>query len=272
MANPVLNEQIIDEARSGWAAPSGRPHSPAGGGNGFPPPASDGPISPWNARVASMGGIVSKTGVLFGILLVAATIGWQLTNPSTSSTMSWVVLLSFPVGLGLLFLLRAKPELVKFIAPIYALVQGVFVGAISKSYDLRYEGIVLQAVGASLAVFAVVLVLYSTRVIKVTQRMQSIVMAATGGLMLFYVASFVLRLFGVHISFLDSPSLLGIGFSLFAAGLAAANLLVTFARIERGVTAGMGRDFEWYGAFALVVDMVWLYVELLRLFGKLARR
>ena len=178
------------------------------------------------------------------------------------------------VGIGLTFLLMAKPHLAKFVAPIYALAEGYFIGAISRTYDVRYDGIVLQAAGATMAVFAVMLVLYRTGVIKVTERFRKIVVSATIGVMVFYGISFLIRLFAGadSVSFLRSPSLLGIGFSILVAGLAAFNLALDLDFIERGAKQRLDKNFEWYAAFGLLVTIIWLYLELLRLFSKLRER
>jgi uncharacterized YccA/Bax inhibitor family protein len=160
----------------------------------------------------------------------------------------------------------------RFLAPVYAVAEGFFLGVISKAYESYQDGIVLQAVGATLAVFAVMLVLYRTKIIKVTDRFRTVVITATMGLMVFYLFSFVLNLFGSGVSFLQSASGLGIAFSVFAAGLAALNLALDFDFIERGAKQGLPKGMEWFAALALVVTLVWLYLELLRLLSKLQRR
>jgi uncharacterized YccA/Bax inhibitor family protein len=133
---------------------------------------------------------------------------------------------------------------------------------------------VVQAAGATVAVFAVMLVLYRTRIIKVTQRMRKIVVTATIGVMVFYGISMIIRLFAGadSVSYLSSPSLLGIGFSILVAGLAAFNLALDFDFIERGAKEGLDKNFEWFAAFGLLVTIIWLYLELLRLFAKLRER
>ena len=199
--------------------------------------------------------------------LTDGTIGYHYTIPM----LAWAGMI---VGLGLVVLLYFKPHLAKFIAPIYAIAEGFFVGAISRMYETYYDGIVVQAAGATIAVFAVMLVLYRTGVIKVTSRFRQVVTSATMGVMVFYGVCMVIRLFAGadSISFLSSPSLLGIGFSVLVAGLAAFNLALDFDFIERGAKQGLSKDFEWYGAFALLVTIIWLYLELLRLLSKLRER
>ena len=134
-------------------------------------------------------------------------------------------------------------------------------------YETFYDGIVVQAAGATIAVFGVMLFLYRARIIKVTERFRTIVVSATIGIMVFYGVCFLIQLFAGSdsVSFLSSPSLLGIAFSVFVAGIAAMNLALDFDFIERGSKMGLDKDFEWYGAFALLVTIVWLYLEMLRL-------
>jgi uncharacterized YccA/Bax inhibitor family protein len=229
----------------------------------------------------TVNGTISATSTLLVLLLVSAAFGWSRVDTvdfdDGTSAVSGIPMLAWAgliVGIGLTFLLMFKPHLAKFIAPIYAIAEGFFVGAISKAYETYYDGIVVQAAGATVAVFAVMLVLYRTRIIKVTERFRRIVVTATIGVMMFYGVSLLIRLFAGadSISFLRSPSLLGIGFSIFVAGLAAFNLALDFDFIERGAEQKLDKNFEWYAAFGLLVTIIWLYLELLRLFAKLRDR
>jgi uncharacterized YccA/Bax inhibitor family protein len=165
-----------------------------------------------------------------------------------------------------------KPQIARFVAPVYAVLEGLFVGAVSHAYETWQDGIVLAAVGATLGVFTVMLLLYRFRIIKVTQRLRSIIISATLGLMAFYLVSWVLSLFDVNISIINSTSGLGIAFSVLAAGLAAFNLLLDFDLIERGAKAGAPAYMNWFAALGLMVTIVWLYLEMLRLLSKLQRR
>jgi uncharacterized YccA/Bax inhibitor family protein len=275
MPSPVLNEQTLQKAPATWAPPEPPTYFP---------PISDGPISTWRPATMTVNGTISKTALLFVLLLASATAGWiQTGGPEVTieggqeiysysiPTLAWVGVI---VGFGLAILLMFKPHLAKFVAPLYAIAQGFFVGALSRMYETFYDGIVVQAAGATIAVFAVMLVLYRTRIIKVTERFRTIVTAATLGIMLFYGVCFLISLFAGSdsISFLASPSLLGIAFSVFVAGLAAFNLALDFDFIERGSKMGLDKNFEWYGAFGLLVTIVWLYLEMLRLLAKLRER
>ena len=277
MSNPVLNERKLRAASVTWAPPE--PDT------GHFPPVTDGPISSWKPQVMTVNGVISATATLFVLLLASAAVGWiktgspevvQFTDGSIGYNYSIPPLAwgGMIVGIALTFLLMFKPHLAKFIAPIYALAEGFFVGALSRMYETYYDGIVVQAAGATIAVFGVMLVLYRTRIIKVTNRFRKIVVSATIGVMVFYGVCLLIRMFAGadSVSFLSSPSLLGIGFSVLVAGLAAFNLALDFDFIERGAKQGLDKNFEWYAAFGLLVTIVWLYLEMLRLLSKLRER
>ena len=272
MPNPVFNERTMQSAPAMWAPPE--PST-------LVPPITDGPVSTWRPKVMTVNGVITATASLMVLLLAAAAYGWVTTDPLTQNAdgtynyglpmIAWVGVI---VGFGLSLLLMFRPHLAKFVAPVYTIAEGVFVGALSKMYETMWQGIVVQAAGATLGVFFVMLFLYRTRIIKVTERLRAVVTAATLGVMVFYGVCMLVRLFAGSdsISFLSSPSLLGIGFSVLVAGIAAFNLLLDFDFVERGARQGLDKDFEWYAAFGLLVTIVWLYLELLRLLSKLNRR
>jgi uncharacterized YccA/Bax inhibitor family protein len=283
MPNPILTdkrfEQAEAEARAGWAAPDPRTANLAAeaalAGQQAPPT----PSLPSTYERMTMGGVVTATAVLLTLVLVGAAFGWQQVDVVKASD-GTVLSTNFPgwlfipmlAGLGLVILAAFKPHLAKFLAPIYALTQGLVVGAISAVYEAQWDGIVLQAVGATLGVFLVTLVMYALRIVKVTNRMRNIVIAATLGLAVFYLFAFVLSLFGVEFSMFTSPSWFGIGFSVFVAGLAAFNLFLDYDIIERGIAGGAPKSFEWMASLGLIVTIIWLYLEILRLLAKLRER
>ena len=269
MSNPVLNERTLAK----WAAPEA---SQRAGIN-------DGPISDWAPPPApgetmTVRGSVSATAVLLVLLLLSAAYGWYQTGSPVVN--GQVVQYGIPslamvgvfVGLGLALLMSFKPHLARFVAPVYALAQGVFVGSVSRAFEEFYDGIVIQAAGATLAVTAVMLGLYLTGIVRVTDRFRKIVISATLGVMVFYMISWIVSLFGGNVSFLASSSLMSIGFSVIVAGLAAMNLALDFDFIERGSQSGLPKHFEWFAAFGLLVTLVWLYLELLRLLAKMRER
>ena len=217
----------------------------------------DGPVSPW-AGAMTVSGTISATALLFVLLLGAATAGWLATE-TTEDQFEFPGIALVGVAIGFACVL----------GPIYAIAQGFFVGAISKAFNAVYPGIVVQAVGATLGVFAVMLFLYRTRIIKVTDKFRRTVIFATLGVMVLYVVSFVISLFGGEVAIINDATLIGVLFSFFVAVLAAVNLALDFDFIERGSKAGLAKDYEWYAAFGLMVTLVWLYLEILRLLAKL---
>ncbi len=274
MSNPILNEKnfakVVDRSagEAGWAAPQA-------GQQTYRAPISDGPVSPYTSTETMTASGTASAGMLLTLLLCASAIfGWTSVSEAVDGAVqfpAWTIggaLAGFVVAIALTF----KPKLSRVLAPIYAIAQGVFVGAISKVFNTAYDGIVLQAVGITLGVFVVMLVLYRTGVIRVTDKMRRTVIGATLGVALFYGVSLLFSLFGANISFFNSSSLIGIGFSLLVAGLAAMNLALDFDFIERGEQSGLPKHFEWYAAFGLLVTMVWLYLEILRLLAKLRDR
>ena len=182
-----------------------------------------------------------------------------------------IAIAGFIVGLVAALAVMFKPMWARFLAPVYAIAQGLAVGAISKLFNMQYEGIVLQAVGATIGVFVVMLLLYRTGVIRVTNTFRRVIVGATVGLMVFYLASFVVSLFGPSLIPTGSGSF-SILFSVFVAGLAAFNLALDFDFIDQAERAGAPKQMEWFAAFGLLVTIVWLYLEILRLLAKLRER
>lgn len=268
MANPYLNDKALQAAgHAGWAAPD--PSTRA-------TPIDDGPISTWHGGTMTVGGTATATGVLLVLLLAAAAVGWRAGPDRTAEATGFpaLAIVGVLVGFACAIAVHFRPMWAKVLGPVYALAEGFFVGVISKAYENYQHGIVIQAAGATLAVFVVMLVLYRTQIIKVTERFRRIVIGATMGLMVFYLASFVIRLVAGagSVSFLSSPSLLGIGFSVLVAGLAAMNLALDFDFIERAAKSHQPKGLEWFAAFGLLITIVWLYLEILRLLSKLNRR
>jgi uncharacterized YccA/Bax inhibitor family protein len=285
MTNPVLSpqrwQQEAEHDQAGWAAPATGAAGMAGGfgarttqGGAEAPPAG-------GARM-TVGGTMLATAVLFVFLLTTAWIGWaQVTQTETTQIVQGVpqttVQTNFPgwiwlpmiVALVLGFVTVFKPKLARITAPLYALGYGFAIGAISHMYNLQWDGIVLQAVGATLAVFGVMLFLYATRIIKVNKKYVMIVVSAMAGIFVLYFAAFIASLFGADIAFWNDPTPLGIGISVVIVIVAAANLAINFAFIEQASNAGAPKYMEWYGAFGLMVALIWLYLEILRLLSLL---
>ncbi len=263
-SNPALNESAFErvaESEAGWAAGTQQ--------------VQDAQVVPSGIRTEAMtvNGTVWATAALLVLVVLAGAWGWNQVDVTDESVSlpGWL----FPVVLGALgvaILTIFKPDLARFTAPVYALLEGAFLGAISGLYNAAYDGIVIQAVGLTIGVFAVMLFLYGTRIVKVTEKLRMGVIAATGAVVLVYVANLILSLFGAEVPFLHDTGPIGIGISLVIVGIAAFNLLLDFDFVERGVAAGAPARTEWYAAFGLLVTIVWLYLELLRLLAKLQSR
>jgi uncharacterized YccA/Bax inhibitor family protein len=169
-----------------------------------------------------------------------------------------------------------KKEWAPYLAPAYALMEGLFLGSVSAIYNYAFAekapDIVMNAVGLTFGTAIAMYLLYSFKIIKATERFKSIIMTATAGIAIFYLIAIVLGFFGVHMAFLHEGSLMGIGFSLVVVAIAALNLILDFDMIEQASAAGAPKSMEWYGAFGLMVTIVWLYLEILRLLSKLSDR
>jgi len=216
--------------------------------------------------VMTIAGTANKTILLLIIAFFTASLVW--------SNQQAAAILLFPsiiIGLIIALVTIFKKEYSPITAPLYAAVEGVVLGTISSFFNAQYPGIVIQAVALTFAVLLCMLAAYRSGMIKVTERFKLGVVAATGGIMVVYLISMVMSLFGANIGFIHSNGLLGIGFSLFVVGIASLNLVLDFDLIEKGANMQAPRYMEWYGAFALIVTLVWLYLEILRLLSKLRR-
>ena len=220
-------------------------------------------------------GSIQKFGFLMLMVIVGAYYTWNLAEmrPNTMMTMMMVgVFGGFITAMAIIF----KPNWAGYLSPLYGLLEGFFIGAISviinNAFAEKYPGIVIQAVGLTFGVAVAMFLLYSFKIIKATQKFRSVVIASTMGIGLFYLISMVLRLFHVDLPFMYNSSALGISISLFVVAIAALNLILDFDMIERGAEMGAPKYMEWYGAFGLLVTIVWLYIEILKLLSRLGNR
>jgi uncharacterized YccA/Bax inhibitor family protein len=217
--------------------------------------------------VMTAGGVARRTFWLFALLLGAAVVGWMQTT--VGEPPGWMLPALF-LTVGLVLAAVFRPRWTVFLGPVYAIVEGGLVGAISRVYqDFYGDGIVTNALLATGVVVLVMAVLYVTRTIRVTERMRSIVVAATAGIFVFYLVTLLLMLAHVQMPLVWDAGPLGILFSLAVIVLASFNLLLDYDMIERGIKAGAPRWMESVAAFGLMVTIVWLYLEILRLLGKL---
>jgi uncharacterized YccA/Bax inhibitor family protein len=254
-SNPVLS-------RLGKAAEQQRT---AGYGYGEPYPTTPGFAAPPVARAMSIDDVVVKTVVLLGITAVSAIAAWTLV-PDSLTGAAWIgaAIVGLVLGFVIAFSRMANPALVV----TYAIVEGVFVGMVSKTFEAFYDGIVLQAVVATFGVFALMTILYTNRVIRSSPRFRKIMIGAIGGLFMVMLLNFVLSLFGVHTG-LRGGGALSIGFSLVCIVVAALSFVLDFDQIEQGVRAGLPQRYSWTCAFGILVGLIWLYLEILRLLSYL---
>lgn len=292
--NPVLNDKAFtattaatgpspaqewEDAKRSGAGPrsTGVPHRVTPAGRHEPLPAA-GPAM-------SLGGVASATLVLFAVLLVGSWWGWSQVSetavalpgpgqPDVVAELASPVVFYAALGVGFLLAIVtvAAPRAARFTAVPYALVQGAVLGMVSHLYDAELDGIVVQAVLATLGVLFAMLALYGLRVLRATPRFVKGVVAATFGVVVVYLGSFLFSLFtGNRVSFLHDATPLGIGISVVVVVIAALNLILDFDFIERGVQNRLPRHMDWYAAFGLAVTLIWLYLEMLRLLAKLRR-
>ncbi len=242
----------------------------------------------------TMSGTVWKTALLLLAVVASGTFTWGLmmefvntpadqiaTLPAWKTPMPWMLGGIFG-GLALALVIVFKPTTAPYLSPVYAVVKGLFLGAVSALYEAQFgagtaggmalNGIVAQAIGLTFGVAAAMLIAYATRIIRVTEKLRAGIVIATGGVFLFYLVAIALGFFGIQVPLLHSSGPLGIGLSLVIVAIAAFNLLLDFDLIERGSKQGAPKYMEWYGAFGLLVTLVWLYLEILRLLAKLQNR
>ena len=224
----------------------------------------------------TINGTVNKTGLMLLLVVLTGAFSWHQTfgadgavNPSIGLYVWGGALSGFVIALATIF----KKTWAPVTAPLYAIAQGFFLGAISAMYEARFNGIVMQAVLLTFGTLFALLFAYRSGLIKATENFKLGVVAATGGIALLYLVQIGLGLFGFKgMSFIHESSLIGIAFSGFVVVIAALNLVLDFDFIENGVEQGAPKYMEWYAAFGLLVTLVWLYLEILRLLSKLQSR
>ena len=212
-------------------------------------------------------GTVNKALLLLMLTVLSAS--WVWSNAATLITLVMpAAILGFIAALVTIF----KKEWSAITAPLYALLEGVFLGGISAIFEAQYPGIVMQAVMLTFGVLFCLLMAYKSGAIKVTENFKLGVVAATGAVAMIYIVTIILGLFGVRVPFVHDAGPIGIGFSLVVVVIASLNLVMDFDFIESGEAAGAPKYMEWYGAFGLMVTLIWLYLEMLRLLAKLRSR
>lgn len=249
MANPVLEKQFGEPAASDTALTTATPTAAPTGGR------------------MTIGLVIGATFFLLLLVSGGAAFGW--VNAATVWRWWWAITIALIV---LVILTVTRPRLAPFTGVFYSVTQGALIGALSKQYEDFYDGIIFLALLATIAVFLSMLFLYATGIVKVTEKVRSVIIIATVGIGLFYLLSFLLSLFGFAV-----PVIYGVGtpalvFSIIVVIIAALNLLLDFAVIEHGIAMGAPKASSWFAAFGLMITIVWLYIEILRLLAILAAR
>lgn len=235
--NPSLNDKVFDRARG-------------------------------DGTTMTIEGTVNKTMLLLTLCVVAASFTWGRYAAVGAPGVNTFALVGGIGGFIVAMVTIFKSEWSPVTAPIYAVLEGLFIGAISAIFEARFPGIVIQAVGLTFGTLLALLGAYKTGLIQATENFKLGVVAATGGIALLYIVSMVMGFFGHSIPFIHQGGTLGILFSAFVVVIAALNLVLDFDFIEGGAAQGAPKYMEWYGAFGLLVTLVWLYLEILRLLGK----
>ncbi len=229
--------------------------------------------------VMTLSGTVNKIFIMLLLVAAGALYTWRLAfatleaDPAVAprAILPWMI--GGGIGGFILALITIfKRSISPFTAPIYAVLEGLFLGGISALLEYQYRGIVLNAVALTFGILFALLIAYRSGLIKPTENFKLGVFAATGGVMMLYLVSFLLNLFGVPVGYLHNSSLLSIGISLVIVIIASLNLVLDFDFIEQGAASSVPKYMEWYAAFGLIVTLVWLYLEILRLLSKIASR
>lgn len=221
----------------------------------------------------TLDGTVNKTGILLLCCIATAAYAWRTFMQTRSVEAIYPMLLIGALG-GFIFALVTifKMSWAPVTAPVYSLLEGLVLGSLSAVLELRFPGIAMQSVGMTFGVLLVMLLAYRSHLIPVTQKFRLGIVAATGAIVLFYIAEWILSFFGIHFTSINSATPIGIGFSIVVVIVASLNLVLDFDFIERGVQSRAPKYMEWYGAFGLMVTLVWLYLEILRLLSKARSR
>lgn len=223
--------------------------------------------------IMTLEGTVTKSIYLIGMVMAAGVMGWKLMlNPSLQQYGMQVLIggaiLAFIVAMVTIF----KKEMSPTTAPAYAILEGLSLGVLSYIYEQQYAGIIIQSLILTIAVFVALLFCYKSGIIKPTENFKLGVVAATGGIMILYIVSLLGSFVGWELPYLHESGPVGIGISLFIVVIAALNLVLDFDFIERGSEKSLPKYMEWYGAFGLLITLVWLYIEIVRLLAKLQDR
>jgi uncharacterized YccA/Bax inhibitor family protein len=221
-------------------------------------------------------GSINKFGFLMLLVIAGAIFTWRGFTLGSASTAMGFMMIGMFGGLITGLIISFKPTTARYLSPAYAILEGFLLGGLSvivnASVGKKYPGIVPQAIGLTFAVALVMFLLYNFRIIKPTEKFKAVIASSIMGIMLFYLVMFVLSLFHVNVSFMSwtDASPLGIGINLFVIAIAALSLIISFEQIETGEAMGAPKYMEWYGAFGLLVTLIWLYIQILQLLSRFA--
>lgn len=214
----------------------------------------------------TVSGTINKSFLMLILLIASAAVTWSMTNPIVFAIGGAIV------GFILVLIATFRPQSSGYLAPGYAIFEGLFIGGISAIFEVKYPGIVIQAVSCTFVTFMVCFGLYKYEIVKVTEKFKSVVLAATLAIATYYLFSWLLSMFTSFQPVHYGNSMMSIGISAFVIVIAALNLFLDFDQIEKGVQQKMPKYMEWYGAMGLMITLVWLYIEFLRLLSKLNRK
>ena len=227
----------------------------------------EGAVTAAAPRTMTYGGTIAKAMFLLALTIGFATVGWRAAAEVQTTSGLWFFL-GYIALIALSLAAAANPRLAMWAGILYAVLMGLWMGSISRIYEAYYDGIVGEALLASVCVFAACLLLYAVRAIRVTGKFVRFVLISLFGIGFMYLVGWLLSLFGIRLNFLYDGSSVGIAISLFVVLIAAFSLILDFAVVESGVKGGAPKAFEWYSAYGLLTTLVWLYLEILRLLAR----
>ena len=260
----MFNQAAFERAKQAQARPAAQTQEESLRAEGFIPRYQSA-----GTNVMTLQGTINKTFALLALCVAGGYLGWVKTASLAPGLVGVLALVAFGVAIWTSF----KPSVSPVTAPMYAFLEGILLGWISAAYNAQYQGIVLQAVAITVLVFFVMLFVYKTGILKVTQGFATAVVSATAAIAIMYLGSWIFSLFGGNISYLTSSTPLSIGISVVICIVAALNLMLDFQFISvMSSRRDVPKFMEWYGGFGLLVTIVWLYIEILKLLAKSKRR
>lgn len=242
MPNPVFNENVVERERV------------------------------LDSEPMTVNGAINKAFVLFALLLGSSLVVWDLFFKGYSDKAAMLGMVGFIASIISFIVIMFNRKAIAIAAPVYAVSEGLLLGGISAMFEKAYPGIAIQAIGATFAALFSLLFLYRIGAIRCTDKFRSVIFISTLSIAGIYLINLIGSFFGMHVPQISTSSNIGIGFSVIVVGIAALNLIIDFDFIERGAQNLLGKSYEWYGAFGLMVTLVWLYIEILNLLAKLRER